>query len=276
MRDADEFERLIPDARKVVCADTGHVPMLERPAAFNALLEEFLGERARRSGRRSHAAVARSAQVTAPSAALADELRVLRQHAACSSACARRLVGRDAARRSRRRRASTSMRRRVDVDRDLVAVARRAAIGPPRAASGATWPAMKPWVAPEKRPSVSSATCSPRPSPTIAAVTREHLAHAGAAGRALVADHDDVARAGSRRAVTAAIAASSPSNTRAGPRVAAALVAGELHDAAVGREVAAQDREAAGRLERVVERAHDVLAGRLAGLVGVLADRAGR
>ena len=30
---------------------------------------------------------------------------------------------------------------------------------------------MKPWVAPEKRPSVSSATESPRPSPTSAAVT---------------------------------------------------------------------------------------------------------
>ena len=47
-------------------------------------------------------------------------------------------------------------------------------------------------------------------------------------------------------------------------RVVAALVAGELHDAALGREVAAQDREAAGRLDRVVERAHDALARRLA------------
>ncbi len=35
VRDADEFERLIPDARKVVFPDTGHVAMLERPAAFN-------------------------------------------------------------------------------------------------------------------------------------------------------------------------------------------------------------------------------------------------
>ena len=47
---------------------------------------------------------------------------------------------------------------------------------------------------------------------------REHLAHAGAAGGALVADDDDVAVAGCRRSRTAAIAASSPSNTRAGPR----------------------------------------------------------
>ncbi len=48
---------------------------------------------------------------------------------------------------------------------------RSAAIGPPLNASGATWPTMKPCVAPEKRPSVTSATSSERPSPTIAAVT---------------------------------------------------------------------------------------------------------
>ncbi|HEX5900184.1 MAG TPA: alpha/beta hydrolase [Solirubrobacteraceae bacterium] len=43
-RDADEFARLIPNARKVVWAETGHVAMLERPAAFNALLAAFLAE----------------------------------------------------------------------------------------------------------------------------------------------------------------------------------------------------------------------------------------
>ncbi len=36
------YERAIPGARKVVFPDTGHVPMLERPEAFNALLDEFL------------------------------------------------------------------------------------------------------------------------------------------------------------------------------------------------------------------------------------------
>ena len=51
-------------------------------------------------------------------------------------------------------------------------------------------------------------------------------------------------------------------------------MAGELDDAAVGREVAAQDRQAAGGLDRVVERAHDALALGLVGLAGVLADRA--
>jgi pimeloyl-ACP methyl ester carboxylesterase len=44
VRDADEFERLIPDARKVVFPDTGHVAMMERPAAFNELLARFLAE----------------------------------------------------------------------------------------------------------------------------------------------------------------------------------------------------------------------------------------
>src|SRR3954451_21218722 len=44
VKDADEFERLIPNARKVILDDTGHVPMLERPSAFNDLVVEFLAE----------------------------------------------------------------------------------------------------------------------------------------------------------------------------------------------------------------------------------------
>lgn len=43
-KDADIYEQLIPNARKVILKDTGHLPMIERPAAFNALLEEFLSE----------------------------------------------------------------------------------------------------------------------------------------------------------------------------------------------------------------------------------------
>ena len=43
-RDADEFARLIPNSRKVVWPQTGHMAMLERPAAFNALLQAFLEE----------------------------------------------------------------------------------------------------------------------------------------------------------------------------------------------------------------------------------------
>jgi 4,5:9,10-diseco-3-hydroxy-5,9,17-trioxoandrosta-1(10),2-diene-4-oate hydrolase len=42
LRDANVFEELIPDARKLVYADTGHVPMLERPGRFNRDVEAFL------------------------------------------------------------------------------------------------------------------------------------------------------------------------------------------------------------------------------------------
>jgi pimeloyl-ACP methyl ester carboxylesterase len=43
-RDSHEFERLVPDARKVILEDTGHCAMLERPESFNALLARFLAE----------------------------------------------------------------------------------------------------------------------------------------------------------------------------------------------------------------------------------------
>jgi pimeloyl-ACP methyl ester carboxylesterase len=42
--DAHEFERLIPDARKLLLRDTGHVPQLERPGTFNEALLGFLAE----------------------------------------------------------------------------------------------------------------------------------------------------------------------------------------------------------------------------------------
>jgi pimeloyl-ACP methyl ester carboxylesterase len=44
VRDADEFERLIEDSRKVVMENTGHVPMIERASAFNDMLSRFLAE----------------------------------------------------------------------------------------------------------------------------------------------------------------------------------------------------------------------------------------
>jgi pimeloyl-ACP methyl ester carboxylesterase len=44
VRDADVFAELIPNSRKVLFEDTGHMAMLERPAAFNALLADFLAE----------------------------------------------------------------------------------------------------------------------------------------------------------------------------------------------------------------------------------------
>jgi len=42
--DAHEFEQLISGSRKVIFEDTGHLAMVERPVAFNALLERFLAE----------------------------------------------------------------------------------------------------------------------------------------------------------------------------------------------------------------------------------------
>lgn len=42
VRDADRFVELIGGARKLVMRDTGHVPMIERPPAFNRTLQEFL------------------------------------------------------------------------------------------------------------------------------------------------------------------------------------------------------------------------------------------
>ncbi len=44
VKDAHEFEKLIPDSRKVIYPDTGHMPMLERPTAFNALVRAFIAE----------------------------------------------------------------------------------------------------------------------------------------------------------------------------------------------------------------------------------------
>ena len=41
-RDADVFAQLIPDSRKLLYADTGHVAMMERPERFNADLRAFL------------------------------------------------------------------------------------------------------------------------------------------------------------------------------------------------------------------------------------------
>lgn len=44
VRDAEEYERLVPHSRKIVMDDTGHVPMIERPLTFNRHLLDFLGE----------------------------------------------------------------------------------------------------------------------------------------------------------------------------------------------------------------------------------------
>jgi pimeloyl-ACP methyl ester carboxylesterase len=41
---AYRYEQLIPNSRRVIFEETGHVPMIERPALFNRVLEDFLSE----------------------------------------------------------------------------------------------------------------------------------------------------------------------------------------------------------------------------------------
>ena len=100
----------------------------------------------------------------------------------------------------------------------------------------------------------------------------EHLPHAGAAVRALVADHDDVAvddlagLDGRERLLLGVEHA-----RRAA--MEGAVVAGELDGAPFGREVAVEDGDATARLERSLDRDDDGLTLRLDGSVGDLADR---
>ena len=42
VKDAYEFSQLIPGSERLIFEETGHMPMIERPAAFNAAVEEFL------------------------------------------------------------------------------------------------------------------------------------------------------------------------------------------------------------------------------------------
>ncbi len=52
VEDAAEFEWLIPTSRKLIYQDTGHLPMLERPARFNADVRDFLDQDKPRPRRR--------------------------------------------------------------------------------------------------------------------------------------------------------------------------------------------------------------------------------
>jgi len=46
VRDADQYEELIPNTKKLLMRDTGHVPQIERPETFNGELLEFLDGKA--------------------------------------------------------------------------------------------------------------------------------------------------------------------------------------------------------------------------------------
>src|ERR1022692_4803787 len=152
---------------------------------------------------------------------------------------------------------------------------RTAAMGPPLNASGTTWATMKPCVAPLKRPSVTSATVSESPSPTMAPVTpnisripgafaddgsgdAQHLAHTRTAPRAFVADDHHVAGLDPPAGDGAHGVLFAVEHAR-GAAVLDAFVAGELDDAAIRRERSAQNGHASARLEGLRERAHDFL-----------------
>ena len=129
-------------------------------------------------------------------------------------------TARTGARRSPAARISSSLRStervRAATSKVTVSPSRTAAMGPPSTASGATWPAISPWVAPEKRPSVSSPTEGPSPAPVRAAVTasisRMPGPPRGPSPRITTTSPAEMAPR-----CTASNASSSQSNTRAGP-----------------------------------------------------------
>lgn len=61
IKDAYEFDKLIPHSRLIVYDDTGHVAMLERPEDFNRDLRAFLSEQPPGEGERVAAASSRKA-----------------------------------------------------------------------------------------------------------------------------------------------------------------------------------------------------------------------
>ena len=145
-------------------------------------------------------------------------------------------------------------------------------MGPPTKASGATWPAMRPRVAPEKRPSVRRATVSAEFGDAAdGGGDLQHLAHAGAALGAFVADDEhvvglDLAGLDGGEAVFFGV-----EDARRAAMLEA-LVAGDLDDAAFGGEVALEDDEAAGGLDGLVEGVDDDLARSLDGERGFFGE----
>ena len=209
-----------------------------------------------RSERRGSATSAASRRPRRPTTRARRTWRARRSRTAAAAASRRPAVPRS--RRRRARRSAPARRRRSRSCRRP---------GPRRAgrrayASGETWPTMKPRVAPEKRPSVTRVTASPRPSPTMAAVTCEHLPHAGAARRPLVADDDHVAGADLLRCdggEAVLLGVEDPGRAA----VERARDAGELHDAALGSEVPAEHAQPAALLDRVSMGTDHLLTGRL-------------
>ena len=97
----------------------------------------------------------------------------------------------------------------------------------------------------------------------------QHLAHAGPPGGTLIADHHHVTRVdapGLDRGEGLLLAV----EDARGAAVQQALVPGQLHHAALGREVSAKDGQATGGLERCLDGHHHLLPRRLRDVVGDL------
>src|SRR5690606_18009681 len=170
-------DRAQPGLQAVAHEPGNGLPALRRRHAAAAELEHHprrLGDRRQRSeggavrerrlaDQPSHG----GAMVTAPSDALDTCARYFASTPSVMSE-----AGRD--QRSRRRASSASVRstsmRRRSASMVMRSPSSSSAIGPPTAASGDTWPTTNPWLPPEKRPSVISATSAPSPLPMIAPV----------------------------------------------------------------------------------------------------------
>ena len=214
-------------------------------------------------------AVIRSPVVTAPFGGRADERRVLGQDPGPVAGRAAATSARTAARPRRPGRRGRAPP--IDVDDDRVAFLddgdRAAERGLRRdvADHQAVGPAREPAVG-QERDRIAQALADER------AGDLQHLLHARPADRALVADDDDVAGLdllGADRVVAGRLRIEDAGRSA----VLAALVAGELDHAAVGRQRAVEDGQPAGRLERRLERDDDLLAGRLDGVRRDLGDR---
>src|SRR5579863_3504275 len=157
---------------------------------------------------------------------------------------------------------STSKTRWLTSNR-IISPSRTAAIGPPSAASGETCPAINPWVAPLKRPSVKRATDDPKPSPNRTG-DAQHFAHPRSALGAFVADDDNIAGFNFLAGVFAGHCGHGVFFRFEDPRRTAMLqplMPADFRDTAFGREIALQDDKPTGFLQRLFQGRNHLLPG---------------
>ena len=201
-------------------------------------------------------------------------------HAPRSASDSRALFGAAAARVWRRRSASTS----AETSRSSLRFGRSirigspsftSAIGPPRAASGVTYPIAGPCVAPENRPSVTRAQLFPRPAP-ISADVAPSISRMPGPPR-VPSFRMTMQVPGSMALLrTASIAPSSASKTRAVENGLPHVFddTGCLDDCAAGREAALEDVDGAFRRHRIAPGVNTVVV-RYPGVLDQLPGRPG-